>query len=200
MDAAELPNTSIRSITLHSNKKETKEKPESGDFSVTGDKRSSKGCKSSKPRVVTHEKRWVLEDADYSPDAQFKCLFYGEGDERICKLAKQQILTKIAGYRTQDIKNQILDKTKFIETENILQLLHDCKMRCFYCKEMVQVLYKNVREPKQWTLDRIDNLYGHNTDNVMIACLNCNLRRRCMYHERYLFTKQLNVVKKDGCS
>jgi hypothetical protein len=23
----------------------------------------------------------------------------------------------------------------------------------------------------------------------------CNLRRRTMYHERYVFTKQLNVVK-----
>jgi hypothetical protein len=26
--------------------------------------------------------------------------------------------------------------------------------------------------------------------------LTCNLRRRTMYHERYVFTKQLNVVKK----
>jgi hypothetical protein len=28
--------------------------------------------------------------------------------------------------------------------------------------------------------------------------LNCNLRRRTMYHERYLFTKQLSVVKLPG--
>ena len=60
---------------------------------------------------------------------------------------------------------------------------------------MVNVLYKNVREPLQWTLERIDNDYGHNHDNVTIACLECNLRRRTMYHERYVFTKQL-VIKK----
>ena len=52
--------------------------------------------------------------------------------------------------------------------------------------------YKN----KQWTLERIDNGMGHNKDNVEIACLLCNLRRRTMYHERYVFTKQMmNVVK-----
>jgi hypothetical protein len=48
----------------------------------------------------------------------------------------------------------------------------------------------------QWTLERIDNDLGHNKNNVEIACLNCNLRRRTMYHERYLFTKELNIIKK----
>ena len=74
----------------------------------------------------------------------------------------------------------------------------DCKNKCYYCKENVNVLYEIVREPKQWTLERLDNSFGHNHDNVVIACLNCNVRRRTMYHERYVFTKQLNIVKKDG--
>ena len=26
---------------------------------------------------------------------------------------------------------------------------------------------------------------GHNKDNVVISCLNCNLRRRTMHYERY---------------
>jgi hypothetical protein len=30
---------------------------------------------------------------------------------------------------------------------------------------------------------------------VEIACLNCNLRRRTMYHERYVFTKQMGTVR-----
>jgi hypothetical protein len=69
-------------------------------------------------------------------------------------------------------------------------------MKCYYCKESVVLLYEYVRDPKQWTLERIDNSRGHNKDNVEIACLQCNLRRRCMYHERYLFTKQMNIVKR----
>jgi len=60
----------------------------------------------------------------------------------------------------------------------------------------VSVLYEIVREPMQWTLERINNDFGHNYGNVEIACLNCNLHRRTMYHERYLFTKELNIIKK----
>ena len=68
-------------------------------------------------------------------------------------------------------------------------------MKCFYCQKLVYVLYDNVREPRQWTLERIDNKFGHNMDNVVISCLSCNLKRRCIYHERFLFTKQLNIIK-----
>jgi len=59
------------------------------------------------------------------------------------------------------------------------------------------VLYKSVREPKQWSVERINNDYGHNKNNVTIACLSCNLSRRTMYHERYRFTKQLIIDKKE---
>jgi hypothetical protein len=59
----------------------------------------------------------------------------------------------------------------------------------------MKILYEHVREPKQWSLERIDNDYGHNKNNVEIACLSCNLRRKTMYHERFIFTKQLNIVK-----
>lgn len=45
---------------------------------------------------------------------------------------------------------------------------------------------------------RVDNSYGHNTDNVVIACLDCNLRRRTMFQERYKKTKEMyHVVKLD---
>lgn len=40
----------------------------------------------------------------------------------------------------------------------------------------MMLLYKLVREPKQWTLDRIDNEYGHCVDNIVLSCLECNLK------------------------
>jgi hypothetical protein len=51
-----------------------------------------------------------------------------------------------------------------------------------------------VRENKQWTLDRIDNNLGHNEDNVVIACLECNLKRRRTNQSKFLFTKQLKIT------
>jgi hypothetical protein len=71
----------------------------------------------------------------------------------------------------------------------------ETELKCFYCKEYVNIIYEPIREPKQWSLERIDNTYGHNVDNVTIACLSCNIRRRTMYHERYVFTKQLSIIK-----
>ena len=102
---------------------------------------------------------------------------------------------KLHSYKTQDQKNEILDEEQFVDIDFVLDLLKKSNMQCFYCRELVQLLYKHVREPKQWTLDRINNDMGHNRGNVEIACLSCNLRRRCIYHERYVFTKQMKIVK-----
>ena len=59
-------------------------------------------------------------------------------------------------------------------------------------------MYEYVREPKQWTLERLDNAYGHNKNNVVISCLSCNIRRRTMASEKYVQTKQMaKIVKLD---
>jgi hypothetical protein len=60
------------------------------------------------------------------------------------------------------------------------------------------LLYEIVRELKQWTLDRIDNNNGHNSDNVVICCLECNLKRRKMSQEKFIFQKNLIIVKHDN--
>ena len=70
--------------------------------------------------------------------------------------------------------------------------------KCYYCDNFVKIFYKQVRESNQWSIERIDNNFGHNKNNVTIACLNCNLKRKTMYHERYKFTKQLQVIKKEN--
>ena len=119
-------------------------------------------------------------------------------DKDVCREMKRQIQNKISSYKMQDIQKKKYDDDKFVDFQFVVSLLVDKKLRCFYCKESVYLFYNYVRENKQWTLERIYNERGHNTDNVEIACLNCNLRRRTMYHERYLFTKQLSVVKLPG--
>ena len=57
------------------------------------------------------------------------------------------------------------------------------------------LLYNDVREPNQWTLDRIDNSKPHNTDNVVIACLKCNLERRRRSDTKFLMSKQMRIIK-----
>ena len=84
----------------------------------------------------------------------------------------------------------------FVDLDDVLTLLCDCHLACFYCHAPTSVLYKEVRDPRQWTLERINNDLGHVRGNVQIACLTCNLRRRTLYHERYILTKQMVKVNK----
>jgi hypothetical protein len=113
-------------------------------------------------------------------------------------LIKQQIERKLQGYSSQDLIKKKLDKTKFIKLEEIIEKLYESKLQCYYCQRNMLLLYDIVREIDQWTLDRIDNDYGHNNDNLVISCLNCNLKRRKTGKDAFLFTKQLTIVKKES--
>lgn len=157
-----------------------------------------------KSRVVVNYKNWVLNEIDYNPYQQFVILFGEDNPEiddikhfdKIRQLARRQITNKIQSYHSQDIKKKILSED-FVNIETVMTLLKKCEFNCYYCRNPTQVLYKHVREPSQWTLERIDNNFGHNNNNVVIACLSCNLKRRRIYHERFIFTKQLNIIKKN---
>ena len=154
--------------------------------------------KEQKTRKVVE--KWTFESESLSPSNQFasleKILKTGFDEDTYCKEIHRQINYKIHSYRSQDIKKSLYDEAKFVDHNYVMELLREKQLLCFYCRETVQLMYETVRDGKQWTLDRIDNSMGHNRGNVEIACLTCNLRRRTMYHERYVFTKQLKIVKK----
>jgi hypothetical protein len=109
---------------------------------------------------------------------------------------EQQVRAKIAGYKAQDCEKGLFLESEFVVLRNIFDLFRSSQLKCYYCKTQVALLYEYVREPRQWTLERLDNSRGHNRDNVVLACLHCNLRRRCMNSEKYVRTKELaNIVK-----
>jgi hypothetical protein len=150
-------------------------------------------------RLITNE--WEIEENDllYENQIAFLHSLYTR-ENSINKNDKnhfiiQQLNNKISGYRSQDIHKNLFDVDLFIDTRTVIELLYESKLKCFYCKENVKILYEFVREPMQWSLDRLNNKWGHNKNNVVIACLSCNLKRKTMYHERYAFTKQMNIVK-----
>lgn len=151
--------------------------------------------KEKKIRVVTNRENWQSE---YEPSIQLQILTTDSSNNPIYKTMIQQIQSKLTGYKSQDQSKNLYDPNKIIDLASTIQLLVKSQLKCYYCKGFVKVLYEHVREPTQWTLERISNDSGHNLGNVEIACLSCNLRRRTMYHERYLFTKQLTIVKRDS--
>lgn len=113
----------------------------------------------------------------------------------ILKIITQQINKKISSYKQQDILKKVFNNQEFISFNFIIQKLIDCNLKCFYCNCNMFILYEMVRENKQWTVDRINNDLGHNNNNIVIACLECNLKRRNKTKDSFLFTKQLKITR-----
>lgn len=168
--------------------------------------------KEKRKRIVTQTDKWndYLKETDFGKDIQLDLLSSLKGssdkdkslgsdksleEDKKTHFLREQIRQKIYNYYSQDMKKELYNPENFITLEYILEKLKDCNLNCFYCREPVFLWYEIAREPKQWTVERIDNKIGHDIGNIEIACLSCNLKRRCMYHERYVFTKQMKIVK-----
>jgi hypothetical protein len=90
-----------------------------------------------------------------------------------------------------------LDDYSFIDFNCIIDKMIKAELKCYYCNCEMSILYDISREMNQWSVDRIDNDKGHNINNFHLACLDCNLKRRRRTDEKFLFTKQLNIIKQD---
>lgn len=154
----------------------------------------------NKKRVETEN--WTFTSNDYEHETQLKNIkTIIENDykfhDNYTKITIQQITKKIYGYKQQDIIKKLLNSDKFITIESVTNKMIECELKCYYCATEMSVLYDISREMKQWTVDRIDNDLGHNIDNYYLACLECNLKRRRRSDEKFLFTKQMKLVKID---
>ena len=169
-------------------------------------KATKTGQEKNKKRKETEN--WEITTEDYSYENQMEVLKElkeiqtnkNESTKSIHQIVIQQIERKIASYKHQDLEKKVYEPQKIAKYPDVLSFLLETEAKCFYCFSEMFVLYEKVREGKQWTLDRINNDLGHNTDNIVLACLECNLKRRCQSKEGFLFTKQLKIVKRENDS
>jgi len=116
-------------------------------------------------------------------------------NEKTCMF--KELRLKQTSYKSQDIEKQIYNESTFITLEEIIEKLVVSQLQCFYCREKMKILFENVRDPVQWTLDRKNNNLDHSNINTIICCLQCNLQRRKKGMEAFRFTKQLKIVRND---
>ena len=145
---------------------------------------------------TTKEKRkrsFLIQDMYLNIDLQYKILNneYNEMSE----IVKQEINSKIYSYKQQDIKSNHFNCLLFITYEKVIELLKSTLCKCYYCNDNMFILYKEKNEKKQWTLDRINNEEGHNFDNVVCSCLNCNIIKKKRNHNDFFFTKNMIIDK-----
>jgi hypothetical protein len=137
------------------------------------------------------DEKWL----NYKEQLRLINCIYLDIEEKNINLLISDLKKKISGYKAQDVRKNVLLPLKFITYEILIQKLVESKLKCYYCLNEMALIYENVRQMNQWTLDRIDNNLGHNSDNVLISCLECNLKRKDMNKDKFLFTKQLKIKK-----
>lgn len=168
---------------------------------LSTDQSSHPNPKIPRKKIASQSDEWTAISEQYSTQESQQYLIdilRSEKDDSN-PIAKRILLThlktKQSGYRSQDTIKGFYDPTRFIQIPDLVNLLASSNLSCFYCRKWATLFYENVRDPRQWSLERLSNAEGHNRDNVVIACLECNMRRRTMYYERYIATKQLKVNK-----
>jgi hypothetical protein len=156
--------------------------------------------KEVKKRVSTDN--WNFDVQHYTYANQMKMIIDISNNhlhslDNVSKIAIQEINKKISSYKQQDKLKKKVCVEEFITFESIIHKMIECELKCRYCNSEMTVLYDISREMKQWSVDRVDNDKGHNINNYHLACLECNLKRRRRTDEKFLFTKQLNIIKQD---
>jgi hypothetical protein len=160
----------------------------------------NKALKIKKPKVmlqpITNE-RDKITDISLLIDEQNNHLqqLINKEKNNITSLLEKQIKRKISSYKSQDITKKRYEENKFISFQEVIFLMNKEEIKCYYCKCFMFILYEFARENKQWSLDRIDNELGHNKDNIVLSCLECNLKKRKIRKESFLFTKNLKIVQ-----
>ena len=121
-----------------------------------------------------------------------------KSDSSNTKIKRQQdsnmVMDTNTNTNTNNNTNNLLKS--FVTLEYCFEQLKKQMLLCCYCKCQMLYLYTIQREPRQWTLDRVDNDGEHTCDNVVFCCLGCNLKRRCKSKDGFEFTKQLTVIRK----
>jgi len=161
----------------------------------------NKLAKEMKKREIA--KKWCFNEENYKYDNQIKMIIDISNNnlnyfDDVTKIVVQQINSKIYGYKHQDIIKKYLNEDKLLTFQSVIQKMIECELKCRYCMKEMLVLYDISRQTCQWSVDRVDNNVGHNIDNFHLACLECNLKRRRRTDEKFLFTKQLNIIKKEN--
>ncbi len=169
------------------------------NIEITGKRQKDKINKANNPNdniVATRDCMNNIPEKLFNYSEQIKMInmLYLDNDFLYKKYLQRELDKKINSYKTQDINKNKYNEDN-INREDTIEKLVASKLKCFYCKCNVLLFYNKVRDMEQWTLDRIDNDINHSSNNVIIACLKCNLQRRCQNKDKFLFTKQLKIVK-----
>jgi hypothetical protein len=162
---------------------------------------------SKEPKMRVETQTWGLNENQLSFDSQVNIMLEIHQNinndivsdiiekNKYRRLIISHIKTKIQSYKHQDTIKKMYDEKEFIDFEYVVNLLAESELKCHYCACETYLLYEIVREMKQWSLDRINNYKGHNRGNLVMSCLECNLKRRRTNKDAFFMTKNMTISR-----
>jgi hypothetical protein len=162
---------------------------------------------SKEPKMRIETQTWGLDEKQLSFDSQVNIMFEIHQNinnhslpdiiekNKYRRLIISHIKTKIQSYKHQDTIKKIYNEKEFIDFDYVVNLLAESELKCHYCACETYLLYEIVREMKQWSLDRINNFKGHNRGNLVMSCLECNLKRRRTNKDAFFMTKNMTISR-----
>ncbi len=89
-----------------------------------------------------------------------------------------------AGRKADRKSNRLpFDMATFITPDGILDMWDAQQHRCWYCNVVMQT--ENRRLCDGCTIERLDNSIGHTSDNCVLACHECNVRKKHIQKMKY---------------
>ena len=136
------------------------------------------------------------------------CAYIDNKDEpwsKICFICVDD--KKSTGNLVRNIKKKIsshkkFDKNRFkkegdIDYEFIKELINKQNKKCYVCNEEILLIDWKPYCCYQFSIDRINNAYPHNKDNVRIACYFCNCRHYPKFDQpNKLCNQKCHTIKK----
>lgn len=163
---------------------------------------------SKEPKMRVETQTWGLDEKQLSFDSQVNIMLEIHHNisnnnnvsdiiekNKYRRLIISHIKNKIQSYKHQDTIKKMFEEKEFIDFVYVVNLLADSDLKCHYCACETYLLYEIVREMKQWSLDRINNDKGHNRGNLVMSCLECNLKRRRTNKDAFFMTKNMTISR-----
>lgn len=64
-----------------------------------------------------------------------------------------------------------------IDKDYVNNIIQEASNKCKWCSKECKFVGYDNRDIDQWSIDRIDNNYGHIQGNIVLSCLHCNVKR-----------------------
>jgi hypothetical protein len=101
---------------------------------------------------------------------------------------------KLKSYKREDTKKSRYDLEQFITYEEVMAMIEK-RPKCHYCFQELKLNGFSKYDRAQFSLDRKDNSKGHNRDNCVLSCLQCNLQHGVKDYYKFVIKSATDLIE-----